>query len=109
VSFDSLLNNTCIIQERTKTQDSLTGDMIESWVNVYTNVKCRLNRNTGSEYIAQETKIASNDYTLFIAMGFMINTGEHRVIVDNKIYNITDINNAGGQSHHFELRLQIKE
>ncbi|MBA4406973.1 hypothetical protein C0389_06840 [bacterium] len=107
MSFEGLLNKVCNIQKRTKTQDTNTGEIIESWANVYSGVACRLDESRGTEYIGQDTRLSRADHVLFLKKGYTLTTGEYRVIIDTTSYNILSIRDAGGQGHHIELELEI--
>jgi len=107
MSYTGLLNKFCSIQELTKTQDSETGQMIDSWAVKYNNVKCRLDQPTGTEIAAQGSILSQATHVLFIGINYTLTAGENRIVFDGKNYNILLIKNASGHDHHLEILLRI--
>lgn len=103
----SLLNTTCIFEQRAGTQSTTSGQMNYTWAAVYTSIRCRLDENTGREFTSQTGKSMRSTHVLFInALPGAITEADWRVDVGGLKYNILLIADAGGAGHHYELALE---
>jgi hypothetical protein len=108
MSFQGLLNTSCIIQTLTETQDPDTGQDIKVWVNTEIDVKCRLDNAEGDEIMSDTGEVVKASHTLFLNNPTYINLNEknNRIVVSGNNYNILLVKDAGGHGHHTELLLQ---
>ena len=109
MSFDSLLNKTCKIQELTNTQDSTTGQMVKSWTDKYINVKCRRDQASGGEFESDNSILKRATHIFFMRNNYTIAEGKNRIVFDGKNYNVLLVGDAGGHGHHFEIETELVE
>ena len=107
MSFNGLLNKTCNFQKKTLTENA-SGQEVESWTTIFTNIKCRLDTAHGGKTSISQLEYEKVTHVLFIRIisGFNLTTGDYRVVIDNKNYEIILIADAGGHNHHLQLGLQ---
>lgn len=107
MSFNSLLNKICTIQKVTETQDA-SNQLVKTWSNKYTGIKCRLDQNDGREQMGDNKILTQATHVLFLE--FTVNVlVTDRVIVEGRTYNVLQVGDAGGHGHHRELLLEYKE
>ncbi len=110
MSFNSLLNLTCDIQEYSETQDS-AGQMIKSWSDVATNIPCRIDAMGGGLIEEPEVIYEAATHLLFCndISGVSLSVHNHRVVVGSDTYKIIRVEKVYGYSnlHHLEVYLEI--
>lgn len=107
MSFDSLLNTTCTIEVKTKTQDTTSGEMVDSWVNHATSVKCRLDQAKGGEIRKADDVFVKTTHMLFLEYRTDLDENNYRIVIGSRTYNILLVRDAGGEARHTELDLEI--
>jgi len=105
-NFDSLLNTVCDIETRSITQSSTTGQKVVTWTNKYRNIACRLDQASGGERYGEQQKLSFATHILFIGISYSIAVTD-RIKIGTGYYDILNVANAGGHSHHQELSLQV--
>ena len=106
MSFIGLLNTTCTIQQKTKTQAS-TGQVKYTWANFATSVKCRLDM-AGAGLVRKPEDIYNKaTHLLFIEYRTDIDVVNFRIQIGSDNYTILQIADGGGKrNHHLELDLE---
>ena len=112
MSFDSLLDRTCTIQENAVAQDTAM-QKIKTWSNVATSVKCRLDPIGGGLITVPEVVYASATHTLFMRVqsGFTLTIKQHRIIIGSDTYTIllvSELHEYSG-TDHLEVLLELDE
>ncbi|MBT3393055.1 MAG: head-tail adaptor protein [Elusimicrobiaceae bacterium] len=104
MSFESLLNTTCDIQEKTETQDAQTGEMVASWANVFTDLDCRI---VDKNFV--DSKTSSSLYQKSTHMLYMeykdIMPTTHRFVIDSENYKIYGISDMGSSAKYLCIYL----
>jgi len=112
MSFDSLLNLTCNVQELTESQDG-AGQMVKSWANIATGLACRLDTASGGLSTIPEVQYEAATHVLFMReiSGTTISTKTHRIVVGSDAYTILRVHHTYGYSdlNHLEIELERDE
>ncbi len=112
MSFNSLLDRICTIQENSVTQDAAM-EKIKSWSNVLTGVACRLDPIGGGLVNVPSVVYESATHELFMRpqSGLTITTKQHRIVIGSDTYTILLPPALHGHSgtHHLELLLELDE
>ena len=105
MSYDSLLIDTCDIEENTPGAVDGYGHKADSWTVLHDNEPCRLVSGRGREIkIGAEVVIA--DYQLFL--GDIVVTEQNRIVMDGITYDILTVTDHkhSSDSHHKECYLR---
>ncbi len=112
MSFAGLFNTTCTIQVKTKTQDTTSRQMVETWATytyqsgAQTAVKCRLDQATGGLVKSPDNKYVNATHILFMAYRTDIDEHNYRFVIGGNNYKILSVAQAGGTTHHTEFQLE---
>lgn len=113
MSFDSLLNNFCTIEQLTETQDSDSGEMIRSWSVVLPSVKCRLDDTGGERIVAPAQIYEKATHILYMRdpQSVSLNTKDYRIDVDGDKYTILMVIDrySAMSKYHLEILLEKVE
>jgi len=105
--FTNLLNITCTIESQTSAQNADTGEFVETWTTYASSVPCRLTGASGGEKRSSKDILANMTHKLFLDYRTDLTWNGYRIVVGSNTYNILCVINAGGESHHTELLLEI--
>jgi len=105
MSFDSLLNKTCTIQTATSAQDATSLEFIQTWIDAYLLVPCRLTQAKGGKKVTRNDQVYDVTHKCFISYRTDINWNNTRIVVDSITYEILLVGDGGGAGHHLELSL----
>ena len=106
MSFDSLLIDTCTIQEFTEASTDAYGQPVKTWSNLYEDEPCRHLSGKGREVkIGQEAVII---YDEMFVNDIVVNE-QDRVIIDGLTYEIISVvfRQDGISTHHKHCYLEI--
>ena len=107
MSFTDYLNTICDISTLTKTVNTKTGQMVESYTAKYSNVPCRLNPISGNEYPASATYLSNATHKLFMEYtGYTVNVTD-RITIDSINYDVLFVANAAGHNDHYEIIVEL--
>lgn len=109
MSFASLLPLTCTVQTSTPAPET-SGQMVDSWANTLTGVKCRL-EPLGAGLVRTPTEeFDKASHTLFMLIpSSAIVTKEMRIVLASLNYKILRVDTLydTGTTHHLELILEL--
>lgn len=112
MSFDSLLNQKCNIEENTPTQGT-AGEQTDRWAAVASAVKCRFEPKGGGRIVGAQSIYEKASHILYMRArsGLKITTKDHRVDVAGEKYTILLVSVIPGRSYtsHLELLLEKVE
>ena len=102
MSFEKLLNKTCVIQTKTETQ-SATGSVSLAWANTYANVPCRYNRISqgAGRVFGGEYQVTLEDYMFYFRSGETV-TKANRIVVDGRTFEVMHAF-SDSADHHMEV------
>ena len=110
MSFDSLLDRVCTIQENTVSQDTAM-QKIKTWSNVATSVKCRLDPVGGGLITVPTVVYASATHELFMRVqsGLTLTIKQHRIVIGSDTYTILLVPELHEYSdvNHLEVLLEL--
>lgn len=106
MSYTSLLNLTCDIQEKTVTY-STTGSPSTAWADKVTNEKCGIQPASGGLVSAEYAERLNITHVGFFLIGADIAAGD-KVIVGSTEYIAKKVFDAAGRGHHKEVGLELK-
>lgn len=109
MSFSSLLNRTCVIKERSVTQNTFGEDVV-TWTDKYTNVPCRMKFQRGREIAnAGRDKFKTNKYLLshhvVIIPGSYTMDDDYRIVIENENYEII-MAEKDSHLHHWVISIK---
>lgn len=112
MSFDGLLNQRCNIEKNTPTQDT-SGQEVESWGIIASQVKCRFEPKGGGRVVGPQAIYEKASHVLYMRArsGLTLKTDIHRIDVAGEKYTILSVSVIPGKSYtsHFELLLEKVE
>ena len=112
MSFTGLLPLTCNIQELSTTEND-SGQHVESWSNVATNVACRLDPTEGGVTATPREvyDVATHIVCLRQQAGLTLAPKTHRIVISSINYNIALVSTVYGLSDvdHLEVILEKVE
>lgn len=93
-----LFNRLCEIQARSLSRDAATGENAESWSVLASAVPCRLRENfkTRVERKQGRLRYRRSGYALYMDWR-ELDPAEHRIAIAGKIYEVTGLENLGGE------------
>lgn len=106
MSFDSLLNRTCTIQEKENTF-SATGSPTKTWSDKETNAKCAIQTISGEDGSQEQYEKLNVTHFAFFKTAADIVAG-NRIISDSVNYTVKRVDDAAGRDHHKEVLLELK-
>lgn len=97
MSYDSLLNKTCIIQSKANTQ-TISGQINSAWSNLYTGIACRKVMNREPKIFDNDSKVYVDDYKIYFKIGQAIEIN-NRIIIDNLTYEVLSVGTDSAEHH----------
>lgn len=107
MSYASLLNLTCDIQEKTTTY-SATGSPTETYANKNTDVKCGIQPTSGGLVSAEYAKKNNITHDGFFLIGEDV-VADDKVVENGTEYIVKRVFDAAGRIHHKQVLLELKE
>lgn len=105
MSFDSLLDKTCTIQEKTVAYSD-TGSPTKTWVNKATNVKCAIQTISGEDASQARSEKLNVTHLTFFEFSTDVVKG-NRIIESGVNYIVTRGDDAAGRGHHKEVMVEL--
>ena len=109
MSFDSMLNKRCNIEQKTITQDSY-GQQQDTWNVVIAGAACRIDERGGGLIEAPEEVFESARHVLFMRppVSVTLTTEAHRIVLEGTRYKIVLIGDYYQETpmHHLEILLE---
>ncbi len=105
MSYDSLLIDTCTIQQKSESQSN-TGNSTFTWSTKASGVKCRKYRNNQPKIYDENMKVFIDQYKFYFLIGQSIGI-ENRILLSNgEVYEVVSVakDSAG---HHQEIFAKI--
>lgn len=107
MSFRSLLDKTCTIQEKSIAYSD-TGSPTKTWANKATEVKCAIQTISGED--ASQARSEKLQVTHFIFFEFDADiVNGNKIISSNIEYIVKRVDNAAGRGHHKEILAELSE
>jgi len=103
--FDSLLIHTVSIKRRVEGSVNLLGVPSETFSILYTDVVCRIQDQKGTYILERKGEEVSVDSICFFKITQDI-VEDDVVVFGSKEYSVYFVENAGGESHHYEAGLK---
>ena len=105
MSFRSLLDRTCTIQEKTVSQSD-TGSPTKTWADKATNVDCAIQTISGEE--ASQARSEKLNVTHFMFFEFSADVVAGNKIIENSIeYIVKRVDDGAGRGHHKEILAEL--
>lgn len=104
MSFDSLLNKKCTLQQKTETQGS-GGEQAETWTPYATGISCRIGQASGREVMTAEGKMVVATHIIYMRPR-KVGERDNRAVIDNNIYDILSVEDAAGHGDHLEIAVK---
>lgn len=105
MSFRSLLDRTCTIQEKTVGYSD-TGSPTKTWANKETNVKCSIQTLSGEE--ASQARSEKLNVTHFMFFEFSADVIAKNKIIENGVdYIVKRVDDGAGRGHHKEILAEL--
>lgn len=108
MSIQSLFNKKCTIQKKTQSQTS-SGQMILTWTDYATNIKCCFNTLDADERIIAGREQVEATHRLYMGYRAGLDEENYRIVVDGKTYDILSLSDASGREHHLEIFMRYFE
>lgn len=105
MSYNSLRNRTCTIQEKTLTA-SATGAQTKTWANKATSVKYTVQTISGGDVSEEWAENSGITHIAFFEISDDIVKG-NKVIDGTTEYIVKRIDDAGGRGHHKEVMMEL--
>lgn len=105
--YSNLLNTTITVQARTITQNSATGDKVETWADSVS-LAARVQANGFSENRSSRQEYSESTHQAFIEYNTSLSVSANRVSFGGQYYDIVGIENLGGENRYTLLRLRLQ-
>ena len=105
MSFRSLLNKRCDIEQVSNSQDDY-GTPVETWTKRHDQLACRVVPLTGTEQAIFDRDSVRSTHKIFTQYKSGIITAD-RVLFDSDYYQIHLVRNPGNINHHLELECEL--
>ena len=105
MSFMSLLNKRCDIQQTSNTDDAY-GTFTKTWTNRHDQLACRVVPLTGTEQAIFDRESVRVTHKIFVPYKSDIVEAD-RVVFDSENYMIHYVRNPGHMNHHLELECEL--
>lgn len=100
MSFDKLLNKTCVIQTKTETQTG-TGSVTTVWDDTYTSIPVRYQRAGAGRRLVGSYQVTLEDYVFYFKVGQTISKAD-RIVVDSRTFEVDHVF-QDSSGHHLEV------
>ena len=100
MSFEKLLKDTCIIEERTRVQSGL-GEVTFTWATKAASVLTRRDKNTKERIIDGDYQVTLEDF-IFFFLGSVEITKEDRIVFNSENYQVL-VAEKDSSNHHWEV------
>ena len=105
MSFEKLLNKLCTIQTKSEVQTGL-GEITTSWVDTYTDVKCRYNRSKAPIVLDGSYKVSLEDFSFYFLITSTI-TKADQIVVDGNTFEVMHVF-EDSKGHHKKVYARLK-
>jgi hypothetical protein len=106
MSFDDLLNTTCSVSTVVQTRDATSRGAAPVKTLRHSNVPCRLDGATGSEYKGDNRVLGKMTHVLFLSPRYVLRETDV-VTISGTDYNVLVVTDGGGHGHHTEAALEL--
>lgn len=105
MSFRSLLDKTCTIQEKSVTYSD-TGSPTKAWTDKATGVKCAIQTMSGEDASQARSEKLQVTHFMFFEFSTDVVVG-NKIISDGIDYIVKRVDNAAGRGHHKEVLAEL--
>lgn len=106
MSFETLLNKQCTLEERTVSVNSSTGEKESSWTVLATNIPSRIHTRSANEMLSDKSEYSKSTHILYMKYR-QIDPVENRIVINSTVYNITGVNDMGSKEKYLALYLEL--
>jgi len=106
MSFRSMLNKTCDIEEQTLTTANGDGEQLQTWQPLYEGVRCRLRSRAVSERRYGPVNYQKATHALYTAAKKFPKKAVLRVLCEGKYYDVVGRLDLGGADKYLCLYLE---